>query len=95
METTHATAYHVSQPSQPATVAEMSVKDWMITLFIMFIPLVNVIMLFVWAFGGDGRTPSRANWAKAGLIWMAIFVAVYMLIAVIFGAAILSAAGNM
>lgn len=95
METTQATAYQASSSSQAVNSAEMSVKDWMITLFIMFIPLVNIIMLFVWAFGGDGRTPTKANWAKASLIWMAIFVALYIVIAVVFGAAMLSSMGNM
>ena len=95
METTHATAYQSSPASQPAQRAEVSVKDWMITLFIMFIPLINIIMLFVWAFGGDKETPSKANWAKASLIWMAIFALFYLLIVIIFGAAFLSAANNM
>jgi hypothetical protein len=53
------------------------------------IPLVNIIMLFVWAFGG-GAPPSKANWAKASLIWLAIFIVVYGLIALIFGAALFS-----
>lgn len=39
-------------PAPQGTTPDMSVKDWMITLLIMFIPLVNIIMLFVWAFGG-------------------------------------------
>lgn len=95
METTQATAYQASSSTQSATAAEMSVKDWVITLFIMFIPLVNIIMLFVWAFGGDGRTPTKANWAKASLIWMAVAVALYIFIMIAFGAALLSAAGNM
>ena len=71
----------------------MSVKDWMITLFIMFIPLVNIIMLFVWAFGGDGNTPSRANWAKASLLWMVIVGVIYFLIAMVFMGAMFSS-GN-
>ena len=31
----------------------MSVSDWLVTLLIMIIPLVNIIMLFVWAFSDD------------------------------------------
>ncbi|HKK54025.1 MAG TPA: hypothetical protein VJ926_00680 [Patescibacteria group bacterium] len=51
----------------------MTLKDWMITLLITFIPLVNLIMLFVWAFS-EGENVNKANWAKANLLWMAIAV---------------------
>ena len=49
----------------------ISVGEWLITMLIMIIPLVNVIMLFVWAFGND-TAKTKSNWAKAQLIWMAI-----------------------
>jgi len=45
--------------------------DWVIVYLIMCIPLVNIIMLFVWAFG-SGAPASKSNWAKATLIWIAI-----------------------
>lgn len=49
----------------------VSVGDWMITTLIMIIPIVNFVMLFVWALSSS--TPkSKSNWAKASLIWMAI-----------------------
>ncbi|WP_051620465.1 hypothetical protein [Paenibacillus sp. UNC451MF] len=61
----------------------ISVKDWMLTILIMIIPLVNIIMLFVWAFGG-GTNPSKANYAKASLLWAAIGIVIYILIAFLF-----------
>ncbi|MFH1120907.1 MAG: hypothetical protein V1775_13900 [Bacteroidota bacterium] len=64
----------------------ISVGDWIITLLIQAIPLVNIIMLFVWAFG-SGNNPNKANWAKAVLIWMAIGIVLAIIILVIFGAA--------
>ncbi len=71
----------------------MSIKDWIITLLISFIPLVGFIMLFVWAFG-SGENPNKSNWAKAALIW----VAVWCVLAVIFygtiAALFLTGAGN-
>ena len=67
----------------------MSVKDWMITLLISFIPLVGLIMLFVWAFGA-GENPNKSNWAKAALIWAAILIVLYIIFAVIFGAIFMS-----
>jgi hypothetical protein len=64
--------------------------EWVWTLFLTFIPLVNIIMFFVWAFG-SGTNPNKANWAKASLIWIAIVICIYILIFLIFGAAILAA----
>ncbi|MEG1555725.1 MAG: hypothetical protein RR356_03260 [Bacteroidales bacterium] len=48
----------------------ISIGNWMITILLMSIPMVNIIMLFVWAFGDYPKT--KSNWAKASLIWMAI-----------------------
>jgi hypothetical protein len=64
----------------------ISLKEWMITMLLMAIPVVNIIMLFVWGFGG-GANPSKANYAKAALIWMAIGIVLYVIFFVfIFGA---------
>jgi ATP-dependent Zn protease len=43
------------QPQQPVTIS-----DWFLTLFLTAIPLVGLIMLFVWAFGSN-TNPSKAN----------------------------------
>jgi len=56
-----------------------SVGDWMLTIFLMIIPLVNIILLFVWAFGG-GPKVSKANWAKASLLWILISIIIYIVI---------------
>ena len=53
--------------------------DWVIVYLIMGIPLVNIIMLFVWAFGG-GTPASKANWAKASLIWLVIVFILTLLV---------------
>lgn len=58
---------------QSFTTREISIGDWMLTIFLLAIPVINIIMLFVWAFSGE--TPvSKANFAKATLIWMAIII---------------------
>lgn len=49
----------------------ISVGQWMLNLFITYLPLVNFIMLIVWAVSND-IPKSKSNWAKARLIWMAI-----------------------
>jgi hypothetical protein len=73
------------------TAPVMSVKDWLITSLIMIIPLVNIVMLFVWAFG-EGANPNKANWAKAALLMSVIAVVFYILIFAVVGAAIMGAA---
>jgi xanthine/uracil permease len=65
----------------------------MLTIFITIIPLVNLIMYFVWAFGSDTH-PSKKNWAKASLIWLAIAIVLYIIIFAIFGAAMMSSMNN-
>lgn len=56
----------------------MSVKDWIITLLIYAIPIINLIMLFVWAFS-EGENKNKTNWAKATLVWIAITVGLAIL----------------
>ena len=64
------TQNQVYQPMEEK-VPVMSVGEWMVTLLILIIPIVNIIMLFVWGFGG-GVNKTKANYFKASLIWVAI-----------------------
>ncbi|MBB6024101.1 putative membrane protein YqjE [Paenibacillus sp. JGP012] len=59
-------------------IPSVSFGSWMLTLFLLMIPLVNLIMLFVWAFGGSN--PSKANFAKASLMWGLIVIVFYILL---------------
>ena len=63
----------------------MSVKDWLITLLIMGIPLVGFIMLFVYAFGSNENV-NKQNWAKAQLIFIAIIIGLIVVFASVLGA---------
>jgi hypothetical protein len=56
----------------------VSVLDWILTIFILSIPLINLIMLIVWAFD-SGTNPSKSNFAKASLIWMVISIVLSLL----------------
>ncbi|WP_412848866.1 hypothetical protein [Brevibacillus sp. 179-C8.2 HS] len=55
----------------------MSVKEWLITFLILMVPIVNLVMYFVWAFGGEGNL-NRKNWAKASLLIMGIGIGLYL-----------------
>ncbi len=71
-----------------------SVGDWFLTILLMCIPCVGIIMLFVWAFGGSTQK-SKANWAKAQLIWVAIGIIISVIFYLLLGAAILELAGSL
>lgn len=66
----------------------LSVGDWLITMIITAIPIVGIIMLFVWAFSSSTH-PTKANWAKASLILLAIVIVLYIIFFAVFGAAFL------
>ena len=55
----------------------VSVKEWLLTNLIMMIPLVNLIMMLVWAFSSN-TNPNKANYFKAALILCAIVMAIYL-----------------
>ena len=60
----------------------VSVKEWLLTNLIMMIPLVNLIMMLVWAFSSN-TNPNKANYFKAALILFAILMAIYLVLAVV------------
>jgi hypothetical protein len=62
------------------------VGEWVITILLLAIPIVNLVMLLVWSFGG-GANPSKTNFAKASLIWMVIGIVLTIIFYTIFGAA--------
>ncbi len=68
----------------------MTMGDWLITFLIQMVPLVGLIMLFVWAFG-DGTHPSKKTWAQASLIMMLIGI----VLAIIFIGVIISIFGSL
>ncbi|MGO4548559.1 hypothetical protein AB4Z29_27600 [Paenibacillus sp. 2TAB23] len=80
--------YGYDQQQQMSPV--ITVKEWMITTLILIIPIVNIVMMFVWAFG-EGN-PTKKNYFKASLIWAAIVLVIYAIIAIILIAAAASGA---
>ena len=59
----------------------MSVADWVGSLLLLLIPIANIVLLFVWAFGGNAPM-SKRNWAKAHLLILAVVFGLYIVIIV-------------
>ena len=57
----------------------MTVGDWIVTYLLMIIPIANLVLLFIWAFGSDTKK-SKKSWAKATLIFMAVGIVLSILI---------------
>jgi len=74
--------------------APVSLGDWFVTLLILWIPLVGLIMLFVWGFS-DGTHPSKRNFCRAYLIWMLIGIVIFVLFLIMGGMAALMGARAM
>jgi len=51
----------------------MSVREWVLTLIILALPLINIVMMLVWAFGGTGNL-NRRNYCRAWLFLFAVIV---------------------
>lgn len=67
----------------------MSIKDWLITLIIMMIPIVNLVMMIVWAI--NAKNPSKRNYFIASWILFAIIMALYLILFLVFGTAFIGA----
>lgn len=52
----------------------VSVGSWMGMQLVTAIPLINLVMVFVWAFSGENQ--SRKNYYRAILCWVLIFLLV-------------------
>lgn len=59
---------------------EVTIGNWILTLIVTMIPILNIIMLFVWSFSRNTNL-TKSNWAKA----MLILIAVWIILGLIFG----------
>ena len=63
----------------------VSVGSWMWMMFVTALPVVGVVMIFVWAFTGDNE--SRKNYYKAVLAWALVVVLLIVGLIVVGGVA--------
>lgn len=59
---------------------ELSLGQWLLTLLLIAIPIVNLIVLCIWAFGGDNP---RKKFSQAYLIWIGISIVIGVIFALI------------
>lgn len=71
----------------------LSVGGWITTMIILMIPVVNFIMLLVWAFGSGNK--SRKNYCLASLIIAVVMIALIMVFYIAFGLSAASAFNTM
>lgn len=76
-------------PASFQDTSPLSVGNYVVMMLIMIIPLVNLIMLFVWGFGNSNL--NKKNWARAQLI----FVAIGVVLSIIFSSALIAAFSSM
>jgi hypothetical protein len=69
----------------------VSLGDWILTLIVLAIPLVGLIMLFVWGFSSS-TNPSKRNYCQATLILLAVLFVLVILLGVMGGFAMLHGA---
>lgn len=78
---------------RPVDNSPITVGQWILTFIILAIPIVNIIMLFVWGFSSDTNI-NKKNFAKAQLILMAIGIGITILLSIL-GVSLLSSFGGM
>jgi hypothetical protein len=60
----------------------ITIGNWLVTLILLVIPLVNIIMLIVWAASGSTH-PSKKTFAQAYLVLIGIIICIGFLVGLI------------
>lgn len=74
----------------------LSMWDFTLMELIARIPVVNLVLFFVWGFSGD-TNENRKNWARSRLIWAAIGLVISLLgiaAALVFGGVLANVTGE-
>ena len=62
----------------PVQCPHMTLGNWVVTMLLLLIPIANIILMFVWAFG-SGTNPSKKTYFQATLIFAAIGLVISIL----------------
>ena len=74
----------IEKEKENKPIPPVSIADWLITLLILLIPVLNIIMLLVWSFNKSTHR-SKANFSKAILVLLLIVIFLVGLILAISG----------
>ncbi len=74
----------------PESDNNMTLGGWIGRIILSCVPVVGLVMLFVWAFGGNIQ-PSLKTWARAQLIFMLIFTVIALVFSIITGISLANA----
>lgn len=68
----------------------VSVGEWLISMLLMCIPCVNIVLMFVWAFGSSTKK-SKSNYFKASLICAGIGIVLTIIMMILMSAGMMAA----
>lgn len=57
--------------------------EWVLSIFLASVPVINLICLLVWAFGPNNK-PSKKTWARAKLVWLLVITVLFFIVAAFF-----------
>jgi hypothetical protein len=69
---------------QPAAYQPLTIGDWVITRIILALPLVGLVMLFVWALSSDTH-PSKKTYCQSTLVIAGCVIAVVLFVGLLCG----------
>lgn len=75
------TPYYPRRPYDPYS-EPMTLKDWVITFLLLMIPLANIILPFVWAFG-ENVNKSKKTFFQAYLIFALISIVMITILVIL------------
>lgn len=90
----HFLGKHMNAVVETREASPVSLGDWIITLIVLAIPIVGLVMLFVWGFSSSAH-PSKRNYCRAVLILALILFVLAILIGIMGGFAAFSAMNHM
>lgn len=77
-----------NEPIPPITTG-----SWLVTIILSTIPVVNLFVLFYWAFS-KSTDPNKSNWSRAMLIWILISIILFISLAALSGITIFGLMGE-
>ncbi|MGD9475158.1 MAG: hypothetical protein AB7V37_09205 [Eubacteriaceae bacterium] len=92
-------SYNATYSEPPSSKKEqtspvLSLGDWMLTLLLLIIPIVNLVMLIIWS-ADSSTNPSKRHFAQAQLIFMGIGIVLSIIFSFLFAAVFVSSMNSM